>query len=286
MQIIKIIVTSVIIIGIIASTLFFIFESNFIQESINGKNEKVELIEWGSGELFSILVDPNDLILVEGKTVPLKATFGLKKELNQTYKKIGFFDEEKKPLFIIPTFTASAYSKNGFYDFYNGNCSEQCLTTKIVTENKLDYSSSANSVKILQLLGYDSISDLELHRNLSILKNYDKIIVLHNEYVSKIMFDAITSHKNVVFLYPNSLYGEIKLDESNNKITLIRGHGYPNSDIINGFNWENENTNPYEFDNGCNSWEFYPISNGHMLNCYPEQIIWQDELLLKKLKEL
>ena len=286
MKIIKIIVTSVIIIGIIASTLFFIFESDFTQESINGENEKVELIEWSSGELFSILVDPNDLILVEGKTVPLKATFGLKKELNQTYKKIGFFDEEKKPLFIIPTFTASAYSKNGFYDFYNGNCSEQCLTTKIVTENKLDYSSSANSVKILQLLGYDSISDLELHRNPSILKNYGKIIILHNEYVSKIMFDAITSHKNVVFLYPNSMYVEIELDEVNNKITLIRGHGYPNSDITNGFNWENENTNPYEFDSGCNSWEFYPISNGHMLNCYPEQIIWQDELLLKTLKEL
>ena len=286
MKIIKIIVTSVIIIGIIASTLFFIFESDFTQESINGENEKVELIEWSSGELFSILVDPNDLILVEGKTVPLKATFGLKKELNQTYKKIGFFDEEKKPLFIIPTFTASAYSKNGFYDFYKGNCSEQCLTTKIVTENKLDYSSSANSVKILQLLGYDSISDLELHRNPSILKNYGKIIILHNEYVSKIMFDAITSHKNVVFLYPNSMYVEIELDEVNNKITLIRGHGYPNSDITNGFNWENENTNPYEFDSGCNNWEFYPILNGHMLNCYPEQIIWQDELLLKKLKEL
>ena len=120
----------------------------------------------------------------------------------------------------------------------------------------------------------------------SALKNYDKVIVLHNEYVSKIMFDAITAHKNIVFLYPNSLYGEIELNDSNNKITLVRGHGYPSSDIKNGFNWENENTNPYEFDSGCNSWEFYPISNGHMLNCYPEQIIWQDELLLKTLKEL
>ena len=82
------------------------------------------------------------------------------------------------------------------------------------------------------------------------------------------------------------LYARVDFYEVNNKITLIRGHGYPNSDIINGFNWENENTNPYEFDSGCNSWEFYPISNGHMLNCYPEQIIWQDELLLKTLKEL
>ena len=109
----------------------------------------------------------------------------------------------------------------------------------MVTENKLDYSSSANSVKILELLGYDSISDLELHQNPSILKNYDKVVVLHNEYISKIMFDGITAHKNVVFLYPNSLYEEIELDKSNDKITLIRGHGYPSSDIKNGLDWEN-----------------------------------------------
>ena len=286
MEITKIIVTSIIIVGIIASTSFFIFDQNFIQNPINEEDKGVKLIEWGSGKLFNILVNPDDLILVEGKTIPLKATFGLKEELNQTYEKIGFFDGAKKPLFIIPTFTASAYSKNGFYDFYNGNCSEQCLTTKIITEDKLDYSSSANSVKILQLLEYDSISDLELHQNPTILKNYDKIIVLHNEYVSKKMFDAITSHKNVVFLYPNSLYGQIELNDSNNKITLTRGHGYPSSDIKNGFNWENENTNPYEFDNECNNWEFYPISNGYMLNCYPEQIIWKNELLLKNLKDL
>jgi hypothetical protein len=285
-KITKIIVTSIIIVGIIASISFFIFDQNFIQNPINEEDKGVELIEWSSGKLFNILVNPDDLILVEGKTIPLKATFGLKEELNQTYEKIGFFGEEKKSLFIIPTFTASAYSKNGFYDFYNENCSEQCLTTKIVTENKLDYSSSANSVKILQLLEYDSISDLELHQNPSILKNYDKVIVLHNEYVSKIMFDAITAHKNIVFLYPNSLYGEIELNDSNNKITLVRGHGYPSSDIKNGFNWENENTDPYEFDNECNNWKFYPISNGHMLNCYPEQIIWKNESLLQFLKDL
>jgi len=285
-KITKIIVTSIIIVGIIASISFFIFDQNFIQNPINEEDKGVELIEWSSGKLFNILVNPDDLILVEGKTIPLKATFGLKEELNQTYEKIGFFGEEKKSLFIIPTFTASAYSKNGFYDFYNENCSEQCLTTKIVTENKLDYSSSANSVKILQLLEYDSISDLELHQNPSILKNYDKVIVLHNEYVSKIMFDAITAHKNIIFLYPNSLYGEIELNDSNNKITLVRGHGYPSSDIKNGFNWENENTDPYEFDNECNNWKFYPISNGHMLNCYPEQIIWKNESLLQFLKDL
>ena len=87
----------------------------------------------------------------------------------------------------------------------------------------------------------------------------NKIIVLHNEYVSKIMFDALTSHKNVIFLYPNALYAEIDVDITNNEITLIRGHGYPESTIVNGFDWENENTHPYEYDSECNNWEFYKI---------------------------
>jgi len=285
-KITKIIVTSIIIVGIIASISFFIFDQNFIQNPINEEDKGVELIEWSSGKLFNILVNPDDLILVEGKTIPLKATFGLKEELNQTYEKIGFFGEEKKSLFIIPTFTASAYSKNGFYDFYNENCSEQCLTTKIVTENKLDYSSSANSVKILQLLEYDSISDLELHKNPSILNNYDKIILLHNEYVSKKMFDAVTSHNNIIFLYPNALYAEIEVDMSKNEITLIRGHDYPPG-IMNGFNYEiEEKFHEYEYDSTCLDWEFIEFENGHALNCYPEQLIWQNAVLLKALKEL
>ncbi len=273
-------------IGVIISMFYFTSEPNLIKDvEKNQNNEKMEYYEL-DGTLFKILVDPDDVVLINGKTVPLKATFELKEEIRQTYNEIGVFDEEKKPLFIIPTFTASAYSKNGFYDFYNKNCNEQCLTTEIVSRDRLDYNSSANSVQILKLLGYDSITDLELHKNPNILNNYDKVIVMHNEYISKTMFDAITSHTKVIFLYPNSLYGEIKIDSMKNEITLIRGHGYPNSDIINGFNWENENTHPYEFDNKCENWEFYPISNGFMLNCYPEHVIWKDKSLLKILKDL
>jgi len=282
----KIVTVSVVIIGITISSLYFAYEGSLLNNFEGNQNNEVELIEWNSEGLFKVLVDPNDLTVIDGITIPLKATFGLKKELIQTYNKISVLDEDKKVVFIIPTFTASAYSENGFYDFYNQKCNAKCLTTKISSIDKLDYKSSANSVKILQLLGYDSISDLELHNNPNILKNYDKVIVLHNEYVSQTMFDAITSHDNVIFLYPNSLYAKVKVDITTNKITLIRGHGYPNSEIQNGFDWENENTRPYEFDTECNDWEFYPISNGYMLNCYPEQIIWKDELFLKAIKEL
>jgi hypothetical protein len=285
MKLIKIGILSmiIIIIGIISAS-YFTTELNIIGK--NQSEEQTKLIEWVSGNLFKVLVDPKDIRVIDGESILLKATFGLKSDLTETYNQIGVFDQEEKPLVIIPTFTASAYASFGFYDYYNEECGEQCLTTKIVSEDNLDYTSSANGVKILNLLGYDSISDLELHKNPSILNNYDKIIVLHNEYVSKIMFDALTSHKNVVFLYPNALYAEIEIDIPNNQITLIRGHGYPESTIVNGFNWENENTHPYEFDKECNNFEFYKISNGFMLNCYPEQAIWQNSLLLKALKEL
>lgn len=280
----RILVLSTVIIGILILVTYFVNESNY-DSGTSQNDENNELIEWKSGKLFNILVDPNDLVLINGKTVPLKATFGLKEGLEEIYNEIGLLDSGKKSIFVIPTFTASAYSKNGFYDFYNGYCDEKCLTTEIVSIDKLDYSSSANAVKVLQLLGYHSITDLELHKEPDILKNYEKVIILHNEYVSKVMFDSITSHDNVIFLYPNSLYGKIKVN-SDNSITLIRGHGYPESDIENGFNWENENTHPYEFDNKCEDWEFYQIQNGYMLNCYPEQIIWKNELLLKTIKEL
>ena len=100
------------------------------------------------------------------------------------------------------------------------------------------------------------------------------------------MFNAITSHPNVIYLYPNALYAEINVDYEKNEITLIRGHNYPESEIINGFEWEYENTHPYEYDSECENWEFYDIHNGKMLNCFPEYRIFQDELLLKTLKEL
>ena len=285
MKLIKIgILTLIIIIIGTISVSYFTTESNIIETNQN--EEKTELIEWDSGNLFKVLVDPKDIRVIDGESIPLKATFGLKSELAETYNQIGVFDQEDKPLVIIPTFTSSAYAPFGFYDYYNERCGEQCLTTKILSEDKLDYKSSANGVKILNLLGYDSISDLELHKNPSILNKYDKIILLHNEYVSKKMFDAVTAHNNIIFLYPNALYAEIEVDISKNEITLIRGHGYPPG-IHNGFNYEiEEKFHEYEYDSTCLDWEFIKFENGYALNCYPEQAIWQNSLLLKALKEL
>ena len=267
--------------------------------------EKIKYVETNYGDIFRILTPTERLPHLglydqfDTQTGMLSLTspdFALRDNSDEVYENIGFFSGEKRPLVIIPTFTAAAYSVPGFYTFYEGECDmefhgtlfrdDDCLTTNIPSESKLTYHSSVNAVKILRLLEYDLITDLELHQNPNILQDYDKIIMLHNEYVTKIMFDAITSHNNVVFLYPNALYAEVSVDEINNTITLIRGHNYPEITIRNGFDWKYDNTRPFEFDTECSNWEFYTIPNGHMLNCYPEKIIWNDESLLRHLKDL
>ena len=245
---------------------------------------------YDTDELFRQIVQPQNFVMQDGVVSIVQYDFQLRDKFEDKYRKLGFTDEVNQTIVIIPTFTASAYSKNGFYDFYSGNCDETCLTVPITNSIKdFSYTSSANAIIILELLGYESISDRQLHANPSILDRYDSVILLHNEYVSRTMFNAITSHDNVVFLYPNALYAEVNVDSANNLITLVRGHNYPESHIINGFDWKNENTHPYEYDIECENWEFYPTKgtpNGHMLNCYPEHIIWKDELFLKTLKDL
>jgi hypothetical protein len=306
MKILKISIISITILSIISASVYFGTTSELEQDiiipqeqeyfefEIEGKKMKYEIkeiegfkfIKWEEHDLVNVFVNPEDIGTVNEKLVIRKAIFELKSELTSVYNEIGVYDEKVKPLVIIPIFTASAYAPLGFYDYYEKQCDRECLTTKIVSTDELNSTSSANAVKILKLLGYDSITDLELHQNPNILNNYEKIIILHNEYVTKIMFDAITSHQNVIYLYPNALYAEIGVDVNNNQITLIRGHAFPTKNVDNGFNWELDNTRPYEYDKKCDNWEFFDIPNGKMLNCYPEQKIWKSSSLLKTLKEL
>ena len=56
---------------------------------------------------------------------------------------------------------------------------------------------------------------------------------------------------------------------------------------MNGFNYKiEEKFHKYEYDSNCSEWEFIEFENGYALNCYPEQAIWQNAVLLKALKEL
>ena len=141
-----------------------------------------------------------------------------------------------------------------------------------------------NAFFLLTYLGYPSITDIELDQNPQILQDYNKVILLHNEYVTKNEFDSITNHPKVIYLYPNALYAEVEYDKIANSFTLIRGHGYPEG-IDNGFDWEFDNTHPFEYDRSCKDWKFYEIPNGIMLNCFPEQILFNNLDILKKIKE-
>ena len=169
---------------------------------------------------------------------------------------------------IYPIFTQSAYEWNGFHDFYLGRC-DSCITTPIQDYYKKSFASSSNAYRILEFLDYQIIDDVELDQNPSILQKYDKVILLHNEFVTRAEFEAITQHPKVIYLYPNALTSEVKYDSKENSITLLRGPGFPDENILNGFDWEFDNSQYFD-DWSCHDWKFYEISNGFMLNCYPE----------------
>jgi len=277
-----IVITIIIVIGIIV---LFNFQSNT-------NENKVEIIEIPiPNSLFTISAPMSKNSLYETSMISqftkdfivIGMEFELKPELSNIYQELGFFDQNTNAVVIYPTFTESAYSENGFYDFFNSICDESCLTVTIQDNFKGDYTSSRAGHRVLQLLGYDTLTDIDVDKNPEILKKYDKVILLHNEYVTKSIFTAITSHPKVIYLYPNALYAEVKANYDNNTILLVKGHGFPEKEIKNGFNWKFDNS-PMEWDNNCKNWEFYEIDNGYMLNCYPEIIIFKDQRLLETIK--
>jgi len=189
---------------------------------------------------------------------------------------------------IYPTFTSAAYHEPGFYTYFGGGCDESCITDLSFENVDIKYTSSGNTAQILHAVGYDFITDIDVDKNPEILKNYDAVILLHNEYVTKKMFDAITSHPRLIFLAPNALYAEIDVNHDDNTMTLIRGHSYPPPDNpANGFDYKIEQDfHKYEYDTECLEWEFLEIENGFHLNCYPDGVIHQKLDILLKMKDL
>lgn len=193
-------------------------------------------------------------------------------------------NETEKSIVILPVLTSSAYSDHGFYSYYRGECNMTCLTVKIRDDIPSSLMDSKNGVMILKSLGYPTITDIDVDKNPAILSQYDEVIVLHNEYVTQREFDAITHHPNVLHLYPNSLYAKVSIDYWNNTATLIRGHGYPDATVRNGFDWKFDNSK-FEYDRECTNWNFTKTDNGMMLNCYPEGRLDYDMFLLKAIQD-
>ena len=254
--------------------------------------EPGKLIQTNVPSLFKVMAYENDFEIINGKKIWRDVYYELDESNMMIYDDLK---NNKKSAVVFPIFTAAAYSEPGFYTFYRGDCDQEfhgvlfrdddCLTTPINYNKPVDFTASTLGLNILHLLDYPLITDIDVDKNPEILQNYDKVILLHNEYVTKQMFDAITSHPNVVYLYPNALYAEIDVNYDDDTISLIRGHNYPDPLIRNGFDWIYDNS-LLEYNLECVDWKFEPIPNGHMLNCYPEYAMYSDELLLKTLNEL
>ena len=230
-------------------------------------------------------------IIEGGEQVWKSLLLGLNPNKFDMYNEVAVWNDPQKTAVVYPYFTYVAYNEPGFYTYYRGDC-DRCTTTKFAPSSLLnnEYVTSGLGHQALTLLGYTALSDEEIDMNPSILQQFDKVIMLHNEYVTRAMFDAITNHPNVFYLYPNALYAEIEVDYIDETITLIRGHNYPEPEIINGFDWEFDNTHPYEYDSLCLELKIYQIEKGRMTNCYPENLFLQNTgqlfNLLKFIKNL
>ncbi|MGI0007094.1 MAG: hypothetical protein ACREAR_03760 [Nitrosotalea sp.] len=221
--------------------------------------------------------------LIQNGVIELDDNF-VSRVQQERVSQISVQNDTKKSVIIIPVFTASAYSEHGFYSYYAGNCDTLCLTSVIYTSVPLGYTASGHAVSVLESLGYYTLTDIDVDKNPKILLQYDKVILLHNEYVTQKEFDAITTHPHVIYLYPNALYGKIVVNYAVNVITLVRGHNYPDVKIRNGFDWKFDNSN-LEYDAQCSDWKFYNVTNGIMLDCYPENHLEHNVKLLKTIKD-
>ncbi|MDC6463465.1 hypothetical protein PQY74_02425, partial [Nitrosopumilus sp.] len=74
---------------------------------------------------FDTYFTENDIIRYNQKLqIQDEVRFELSSEKLELYEKLK---PNKNTIVIYPIFTSAAYSDNGFYDFYNGNCDESCL---------------------------------------------------------------------------------------------------------------------------------------------------------------
>ena len=255
---------------------------DYIQNLSNTHPVKLE-----STKFFDLYLTHSDTSSVQNNVI--SPSDGIRIVLNESNSE-EFFNDLKpndNSVVIFPVFTTAAYMTGGFYDYYGNYCDESCITNLSFENLIFNHGGSGSSAQILYHAGYDFLTDVQVDRNPDILQNYDTVILLHNEYVTKKEFDAISIHPNLIFLFPNALYAEIDVNYDDNTMTLIRGHNYPEPEIANGFDYAiEEKFHKFEYDAECLNWEFIEIENGFHLNCYPDGLVIDDITILKKLKEL
>lgn len=143
-------------------------------------------------------------------------------------------------------------------------------------------------------LHYPFVTDVMVDKHPEILNDYDKIILLHNEYVTQREFTAIANHKNVIYLYPNALYTEIAINYTDLSMKLVKGHGYDstknppypiNSGIASGNGFNYVTNSKYEYDMNCKNFKWEKLPNGIMPTCWPEFLIKADRSVLQVIKD-
>jgi hypothetical protein len=174
-----------------------------------------------------------------------------------------------RTIVIEPVFTEAAYQSGGWYDnnkvtSVNLNYTKNWRTTFGGSEIGFNAINKTGSV--------DTTNDIEVTLHPEILQAYDKVILLHNEYVTKTEYYAIMSHPNVFYGYPNSLNRFVSYERNttvtnpSGSITLIGYTGNPYSNA----KWGEVN----EFDRcSRHGYEVVEYPNGNGLSCYPERLI-------------
>ena len=194
-----------------------------------------------------------------------------------------YTNSDPKAIVIFPILTQNAYKDGGFYDYFKGKCSTCNVVSLRPLEINATYTTGLNSFDFLEQLHYPFITDITVDKHPEILADYDKIILLHNEYMTKNEFNAIKNHKNVIYLYPNSMYVEVAVDYEKLTMTLVRGHGYPEKQILNGFDYETSSQHEYDFN--CKHYQWEARQNGIQPTCWPEFLIKSDRNVLQVIKD-
>ena len=140
-----------------------------------------KFLVFASSSFFEIYGKYGDCTVGDfGNIIWRSLSLGLNPNKMDMYNEVAVWNDPQNAVVVFPYFTSVAYSEPGFYTYFRGEC-DDCITTKFAQPTVL-YTSSGIGHQALTLLGYPTISDIDIDRNPSILQQFDKVIMLHNEY--------------------------------------------------------------------------------------------------------
>jgi len=117
---------------------------------------------------FEIYGKYEDCAMAGDNKVWRSVSLGLNPNKMDMYNEVAVWNDPQKTVVVYPYFTSIAYSEPGFYTYFRGEC-DDCTTTKFVQPTS-QYTSSGIGHQALTLLGYPTITDVDIDKNPSILQ--------------------------------------------------------------------------------------------------------------------